>query len=118
MEEQRMRRNRGMTSKNQKRTQNKYSLRDEPILQPLRMLSTQNKYSLRDEPILQPLRMLTTEDHSHSARGQFDMTNCWDTNMSDYSLNISFTIVDSSVILLSHCFTLLLVLIILYRDGN
>ncbi|KAL8479623.1 hypothetical protein ACS0TY_026500 [Phlomoides rotata] len=81
MEEQRMRRNRGMTSKNQKRTQNKYSLRDEPILQPLRMLSTQNKYSLRDEPILQPLRMLTTEDHSHSARGQFDMTNCWDTNM-------------------------------------
>ncbi|KAL8512964.1 hypothetical protein ACS0TY_019214 [Phlomoides rotata] len=50
-----------MTNKNQKRTQ--------------------KKYSLRDEPILQPPRMLTTEDHSHSVPGQLDMTNCWDTNM-------------------------------------
>ncbi|KAL8512927.1 hypothetical protein ACS0TY_019186 [Phlomoides rotata] len=36
---------------------------------------TQKKYSLRDEPILQPPRIFTTEDHSHSARGQLDMAN-------------------------------------------
>lgn len=73
----------GMANKSRKSTSKNSRLQDEPITQPPR-ISTARDHSQS--------RISTTRDHSQSARGDFDISNCWDTSMNKlYFVYVSIT---------------------------